>query len=321
VTLAVATAPQLNAAEATQGYISIRDASYQYRGGGAPALNHVSLEIRRGSCCGLLGPNGAGKSTLLSLLMGLQKLQTGSMRVAGYDLGADAAPVRALSALVPQDFAYYAGLTGAENLRFFAAIYGLAGSRWHERHDYCVRICGLEAMLYQRAEQYSGGMKRRLNLAIGLLASPQILYLDEPTVGIDAISRQVILAAIRALRTAGVTLIYTSHYMEEVESICDDLAIIDHGQVVAQGSTSELLRDKMGTTLVVEFALQPDQLLLGALHSWSARPLGERSIEMKLANAADLAAIMIACNERGHEIRQLQFGVGRLERRYLEILE
>jgi ABC-2 type transport system ATP-binding protein len=183
-----------------------------------------------------------------------------------------------------------------------------------------VRICGLEALLQRRAEEYSGGMKRRLNLAIGLLGSPQILYLDEPTVGIDAISRQVILDAIRALHANGVTLIYTSHYMEEVESICDQLAIVHHGHVVAQGSTLDLLRNPTGTALVVEFATRPDQQQLGGLEPWSAHLLSGRTYQLTLANAADLATVIAACNERGLEICQLQFGAGRLERRYLELL-
>jgi ABC-2 type transport system ATP-binding protein len=321
VTPAVAVAQGSGPAVETAGYLSIRDVCYRYRRGARQALSQVSLDIQRGSCFGLLGPNGAGKSTLLSLLMGLRKLQEGSIRIAGHDLGANAAAVRSLSALVPQDFAFYAGLTGAENLRFFAAVYGVLPEQWRERYDYCVRICGLEASLHQRAEQYSGGMKRRLNLAIGLLGRPHILYLDEPTVGIDAISRQVILDAIRSLRTSGVTLIYTSHYMEEVESICDDLAIINNGRVVARGSTSELLHERMGTTLVLEFSAQPNPLLLAAFQAWSVQPLGARTFQMTLANAADLVAVITACRERGLEIRQLQFGAGRLERRYLELLK
>ncbi len=144
---------------------------------------------------------------------------------------------------MPQDLAFYPALTGRENLKYFADVYGLSTAQWRQRLEYCVEVCRLDEVLEQRAARYSGGLKRRLNLAIGLLHAPRILYLDEPTVGIDARSRQVIVAAIKALRAAGTTLVYTSHYMEEIEAICDTLAVIDHGRVVARGTTADLVRD------------------------------------------------------------------------------
>jgi ABC-2 type transport system ATP-binding protein len=226
----------------TEPLISIRGLVFRYAGATRPALEEVDLDIPQGCSFGLLGPNGAGKTTLLSLLTGLLPPQQGEIHVAGLELAREPARVRRLTGLVPQDLAYYPALTGRENLRFFADVYGLSAAQWRERLDHCVAVCQLDEVLDQRAAHYSGGLKRRLNLAIGLLHSPQILYLDEPTVGIDARSRQVIVAAIKALAAQGTTLVYTSHYMEEIESICDTLAVIDHGHVVARGTPADLAR-------------------------------------------------------------------------------
>jgi ABC-2 type transport system ATP-binding protein len=220
--------------------IRIKGLTYRYAGATRAALEDVALDIPRGASFGLLGPNGAGKTTLLSLLTGLLPPQAGEIRIAGLDPAKDARRIRALTGLVPQDLAYYPALTGRENLRFFADVYGLTATQWQERLAWCVEVSRLDEVLEQRAGQYSGGLKRRLNLAIGLLHAPQILYLDEPTVGIDARSRQVIVSAIKALRDGGTTLIYTSHYMEEIEAICDEIAVVDHGHVVARGTTAEL---------------------------------------------------------------------------------
>ena len=221
--------------------VSIKGLAYHYAGAASPALEDVDLDIPQGSSFGLLGPNGAGKTTLLSLLTGLLPPQRGEIRIAGLDPAREPARVRALTGLVPQDLAFYPQLSGRENLRFFADVYGLSAQQWPQRLEYCVAVCRLDEVLDQRAARYSGGLKRRLNLAIGLLHAPQLLYLDEPTVGIDARSRQVIVEAIKALRAQGTTLVYTSHYMEEIEAICDTLAVIDHGHVVARGTTAELV--------------------------------------------------------------------------------
>lgn len=223
--------------------VSIEGLAYRYAGAPRPALQDVDLAIPQGASFGLLGPNGAGKTTLLSLLTGLLPPQQGGIRIAGLDPAREPARIRALTGLVPQDLAFYPQLTGRENLRFFADVYGLTAVQWPQRLAHCVAVCQLDEVLDQRAAHYSGGLKRRLNLAIGLLHAPQLLYLDEPTVGIDARSRQVIVAAIKALRAQGTTLVYTSHYMEEIEAICDTLAVIDHGRVVARGTTAELVRD------------------------------------------------------------------------------
>jgi ABC-2 type transport system ATP-binding protein len=311
-------APQ---APAQAGDIEIDNVSHRYPGADRPALDGITLRIPAGSSFGLLGPNGAGKTTLLSMLIGLLRPDSGTIRVAGHDVESATREVRSLSALVPQDLAFYLALTGLENLRFFARVYGLTPAQWRERLEYCTRVCGLQELLGKRAQDYSGGMKRRLNLAIGLLNAPQILYLDEPTVGIDALSRQVIVEAIQALRAGGTTVIYTSHYMEEVEAICDEIAIINHGRLMIRSSTAELLQQNAGKTLLVTFTAPPSAAALQALQAWSPRAVEKEQFEFTLPPGAELATVLQSFAHEQLQVGQLQFGVSRLERIYLEYLK
>lgn len=221
--------------------IDIQQLGFTYPGETAPALAAINLVIPAGSCFGLLGPNGAGKSTLLSILTGILPLQTGRVSINGRSLADNTRHHREWAALVPQDYAFYQALTARENLDCFAGLYGLRGATKRERIDFAVTVCGLEQLLDKRAANCSGGVKRRLNLAIGLLNRPQILYLDEPTVGIDAQSRHFILASIRQLQASGMTIVYTSHYMEEIQAICDGLAIIDHGRLLLADSMANVM--------------------------------------------------------------------------------
>jgi ABC-2 type transport system ATP-binding protein len=227
--------------------ICIEQLSHTYAGAALLALDNVTLTIARGTFFGLLGPNGAGKTTLISVMTGILPLQKGEVSVLGRRLSQERDAVLTLTALVPQDYAFYPRLTGRENLRFFAGINGLHGALAAERMDKAITICGIRDYLDRMAGAYSGGLKRRLNLAIGLLNDPRVLYLDEPTVGIDTQSRRIILEAIKALKTEGNTVIYTSHYMEEVEQLCDTVAIIDSGRVIEHQSIRDLLRPKPGS--------------------------------------------------------------------------
>lgn len=301
--------------------IEINQLSHRYAKANTLALDNITLSIPHGSSFGLLGPNGAGKTTLLSVLTGLQAPQTGSVNVAGQDITHHAAATKAISAYVPQDYAFYLALSGRENLRFFANVYGLSSAQWRERLEYCVQVCRLQELLDKRTAQYSGGMKRRLNLAIGLLNAPQILYLDEPTVGIDAQSRQVIIAAIQSLRSQGTTVIYTSHYMEEVEALCDELAIINHGRVVARDTTAKLLQRGQDKTLLLSFTQAPSAEVLQSLQRWQPQALHARQYELSLSQAGELEQIVQLCNAQQLQIEQAQFGVSRLERIYLSLLQ
>jgi ABC-2 type transport system ATP-binding protein len=222
--------------------VEITDLTKIYPGTDRPALDGLNLTIPAGRFFGLLGPNGAGKSTLLSILSGLRAPTRGQVRVTGLDVRRAPHPVKALLGLVPQDLALYPTLTARENLLFFGRMHGLGGARLRVRVDACLAIARLEELADRRAETYSGGMKRRLNLVIGLIHEPQLLILDEPTVGIDPQSRLFIHDSLRALHTAGMTILYSTHYMEEAEQLCDDVAIIDHGRILARGTVPDLLR-------------------------------------------------------------------------------
>lgn len=298
--------------------IDLRDVTYRYRGADALALDRLSLDVPRGVIFGLLGPNGAGKSTLLRLLSGSLEIQEGAIRIDGAAASGQAHGVKRKTALTPQDYAFYEELTGRENLDFFAGVHGLSRVRRHERIASCARICRLDEVLDRRAGRYSGGLKRRLNLAIALLNEPRILYLDEPTVGIDAESRQYIVAAVRALQQAGVTIVYTSHYMEEVEQLCDVVAIIDHGRVIARERTDELLRREGGETLHVRLRT-PSPALLEPLGAYRPRHIDYRLWTLS-APRDQLVAALEVFHAHGALIERVQYGVSRLETIYMQLL-
>ena len=223
--------------------LKVERLSFRYPGGEEAVLHDLTLEIPTGGIFGLLGPNGAGKTTLISILAGQLRAPAGRIAFEGTPLEELRRREPAALGLVPQDFAFYPMLTGAENLRFFAAVQGLGGERLRERVAAVAAFARIENVLGRRAGQLSGGLRRRLNLAIGLLTEPRILLLDEPTVGVDPQSRAFLLESIRGLAASGRTIVYTSHYMEEVEAICDHVAIIDAGRVLRTGALDELLRD------------------------------------------------------------------------------
>jgi ABC-2 type transport system ATP-binding protein len=302
------------------GHIVIEHLTHRYPNSEAPALDDISLIIARGSTFGLLGPNGAGKSTLLSVLTGIAKPQTGRVLVAGLDLAAAADSVKARSALVPQEYAFYPSLTGRENLKFFAGLYRLNAEQWRDRLTQCVDVCRLGEVLDQRADHYSGGLKRRLNLAIGLLAKPEVLYLDEPTVGIDAVSRGYILDAIAKLKETDVTIVYTSHYMEEVEMLCDDLAVIDHGRVIVRDRIANLLSRDAKKILQLTTAQPFSDAARIALAPWNPVFDSDSKVTLTtdLQQLPDLLRVSAAHDLR---IEQLQFGVSRLHDVYLRLLE
>src|SRR5258706_14540434 len=209
------------------GMLSVDGVSFRYDGGEEPVLRELSIRVPAGGIFGLLGPNGAGKTTLISILAGKLRASSGRVSVDGAPLEELRRREPASLGLVPQEFAFYPMLTCTENLRFFGAVQGLGGARLRERVDSVANFARIVNVMPRRAGELSGGLRRRLNLAIGLLTEPRILLLDEPTVGVDPQSRSFLLDSIRALAGEGRTILYTSHYMEEVEAICDRVAIID----------------------------------------------------------------------------------------------
>ncbi|HDH25015.1 MAG TPA: ABC transporter ATP-binding protein [Actinobacteria bacterium] len=208
---------------------------------GLVAVDDVSFQVAEGETYGLLGPNGAGKTTTISMIAGLIKADAGSVTVAGQPVTTRSVKARAAIGLVPQDVAVYPDLTARENIRFFGKLYGLTSARLAARADEVLEIIGLSERADDRVEEYSGGMKRRLNIGIGLLHEPRLLILDEPTVGVDPQSRNAILENVELLGREGMAVIYTTHYMEEAERLCDRVGVIDAGKLVAEGTRRELV--------------------------------------------------------------------------------
>jgi len=220
--------------------------------GHVTAVDGLSLSVRKGEILGLLGPNGAGKSTSVSLSVGLLAPDSGTVSIDEHGNPADPR-VRMKIGVAPQALALYDQLTGDENLRFFGEVYGLSGASLDQRVKWCLDFVGLADRKDDRSFGYSGGMKRRLNLAAALIHDPQLLLLDEPTVGVDPQSRNKIFESIEELHRQGRTIIYTTHYMEEAERLCDRIAIIDGGKLLAFGTLSELLAAHGGPpTLMVK---------------------------------------------------------------------
>ncbi|MFT8708867.1 MAG: ABC transporter ATP-binding protein [Sporolactobacillus sp.] len=209
--------------------------------GSFTAVDHLTLDIADGELFGLLGPNGAGKSTTVSMISTILAPTSGSIRVNGIALDRKPRQIKALMGIVPQDLALYSSLSAADNLAFFGSLYGLGGRALRQRVDEVLEMIELTDKRNQDVDEFSGGMKRRVNLGIALMNRPKLLILDEPTVGIDPQSRVHILETVRRLNAEeGMTVIYTSHYMEEVEALCPRLAIVDHGRLIALGTKEEL---------------------------------------------------------------------------------
>ncbi len=212
------------------------------RFGDLQAVASVTFHINRGETFGLLGPNGAGKTTAISMIAGLLDKDEGSVLLEGEPMDTSSVEARRHIGLVPQELAVYPDLTARENLVFFGRLYELRGRELKTRVDEVLEVIGLADRADDLAKEYSGGMKRRLNIGIGLLHRPHLLILDEPTVGVDPQSRNAILESVEQLSTAGMAVLYTTHYMEEAERLCDRVAIIDEGRIEAEGTRRELVQ-------------------------------------------------------------------------------
>ncbi|NLT41157.1 MAG: ATP-binding cassette domain-containing protein [Anaerolineae bacterium] len=228
------------------------------------AVDGVSFTMQEGEVFGLLGPNGAGKTTVISVLTGVLPPTSGTARIGGHDIVREQAAAKRLNGLVPQDLALYPTLSARDNLEFFGRIYGLSGAELRGRVDAMLDLVGLEDRADDPIERYSGGMKRRANIAAGLLHQPRLLFLDEPTVGVDPQSRHHIFESVRRLnQERGMSILYTSHYMEEVELLCDRVAIMDQGRIIAIDTVKSLVSMLAG---VIHVGLRKaDEELLRAL--------------------------------------------------------
>jgi ABC-2 type transport system ATP-binding protein len=296
--------------------LAIKQLGHRYPKAPGAALSEVSLQAQRGEVLGLLGPNGAGKTTLISHLAGLLPLQHGEILIDGEALAAVRAKTPTRIAVAPQEYAFYPMLSVAENLACFAGAARLQGAQRTARIDASIAFAQLERFAGTRAAQLSGGLKRRLNLAIALLPEPELLLFDEPTVGVDPQSRAFMLDAIKALARQGAAVIYTSHYMEEIEAIADTVVILDHGRVLRAGSLDELLAQDAPMMSLAADGIAPEALVALLSRFGTAEAVGDR-IQLQLS--APPAAVLAALDAADARVRHAEFGRSNLEQLFMSL--
>ncbi len=293
------------------------------RFGDLVAVDGVDLTIHTGETYGLLGPNGAGKTTTISMIAGLLERDAGEVVVAGEAMTTRSVRAKAAIGLVPQEVAIYPDLTGGENLVFFGRLYGMGGPELERRVSEVLDVIGLTDRRGDKTVEYSGGMKRRLNIGIGLLHQPQLLILDEPTVGVDPQSRNAILESVEQLSREGLAVLYTTHYMEEAERLCDRVAIIDQGKVKAEGTRRELVsivgeRDRV--RLVADGRLDDAVKAAGALEGVETVSSGEGDIQVVAVEATTLLpALLEAVTGAGVTVRGVEIEEPDLEAVFLHL--
>jgi len=289
------------------------------------AVKGLRFSIAEGEIFGLLGPNGAGKTTTLSMLSTLFPPTSGDAIIGGFSVVKQADQVRRLIGVVPQEIALYEDLSVRENLAFWGQMYGLAGRVLHQRVDAALGQTGLQEKATHRVRTLSGGMKRRLNIGVGLLHRPRLLFMDEPTVGIDPQSRRAILDTVKELNRQGMTILYTTHYMEEAQELAHRVGIIDHGELIALGTQAELVR-QVGEQQTLRLQFEEDQSVAALAEKFACLPgvarvkaedhslalLGE-SAERMLPPAVQL------CGEVGLRLRTVQIQEPNLEALFLHL--
>jgi len=281
------------------------------------ALDDVSLTVRAGECVGLLGPNGAGKSTLIRSIVG--RVIPNSGRVAVFGQAAGSTQARMALGWVPQELAIYPRISCKENLGSFGRYYGLSGQKLTEAIAWCLHWAALEDRQGELARNLSGGMKRRLNMAAGVLHRPRIVLFDEPTVGVDPQSRNRIFEMIEALKGAGTAVIYTTHYMEEAERLCDRIAIVDHGRIVAEGTKDELIASTFGarSQVLARFAGSSD-----AIATWAARNGGRvtnATVDLTIEQATEIGRLLEDARQAGLELVDVSLRRPNLESVFLHL--
>jgi ABC-2 type transport system ATP-binding protein len=289
--------------------------------GATTAVVDVSLTVARGEVVGLLGPNGAGKSTTVAMICGLVAPDSGKVLIDGEAIAADDSPVKQRIGLVPQDIALYEDLGARSNLELFGALYGIKGALLKERIDAALELVGLGDRAKDKPASYSGGMKRRLNIAAALIHDPDLLILDEPTVGVDPQSRNAIFDNLEALAARGKAIIYTTHYMEEAERLADRVVIIDHGRVVAS-DTPLVLRRSLGSTGLVTLEVEGEVDVVALLQEPGITRADQRDDVLTLAIAdlgASLPHVMTWLAARGHSIRRIASAEANLEDVFLSL--
>jgi linearmycin/streptolysin S transport system ATP-binding protein len=287
--------------------------------GDLQAVKGVSFEVARGETIGLLGPNGAGKTTTVSMIAGLVTPDAGQVLIDGVPVAGETNPVKRRIGLVPQDLALYEELSAQANLELFAALYGIGGARAAGVIDEALALVGLKDRATDRAGTFSGGMKRRLNLAGALLHDPDVLLLDEPTVGVDPQSRNAIFENLETLKKRGKTLVYTTHYMEEAERLCDRIVIVDHGEVIANDTLAGLYRRLPASNkLVVDLVSEFDAAGINAVRGVQSSEIAGNQLSVWLEDLSDDAPGVLAwLSERGQRYEHLATEAPSLETVFL----
>jgi ABC-2 type transport system ATP-binding protein len=303
----------------TAAFLEVREVSKRY--GATVALDRVSFEVSEGEIFGLLGPNGAGKTTLLSIVSCLTQASSGEVRLLGRPIVPGDREIRRLIGVVPQELALYGDLTARENLCFFGELYGVYGGELCRRVERILAAIGLEDKAGERVRTFSGGMKRRLNLGIALVHGPRLLLLDEPTVGVDPQSRNHIFEEVRRLNGAGLTLVYTSHYMEEVQALCPRIGIMDVGRLAACDTLPRLLQLLPGVIRLRIGSLTPGlREQLKKMAGVSLRERDGRTLELECGDVkAVLVELMRILQKVGAELVSLEIEETSLERVFLHL--
>ncbi|QQZ11274.1 ABC transporter ATP-binding protein [Heyndrickxia vini] len=292
--------------------------------GNKEVVKGVSLQVEKGESFGLLGPNGAGKSTTISMICGLVPFNEGDITVDGISVKKNPLDIKKKIGVVPQDIALYPTMSAIDNLIFWGKMYGLHGKEVKNRANEVLKIVGLSDRAKDKIETFSGGMKRRINIGAALMHKPQLLIMDEPTVGIDPQSRNHILETVKKLNEEGMTIIYTSHYMEEVEFLCKRIAIIDHGQLIASGSKIDLCNRLAGGTVLHVQVDQVNPVFINQLKSIDGVENitinTDTSIDIFIQNNENLLSdIVLHSIHSNVKISQLQFQEANLESLFLKL--
>ncbi len=286
------------------------------------ALSNVSLSIKKGELYGLLGPNGAGKTSAINILSSLLKPDSGEIFYEGKSLGKNIAECKKAIGIVPQEIALYEDLTAIENLKFWGSLYGIKGKQLQLKTDKLLDFIGLTDRKDHKIKTYSGGMKRRINIAAALLHDPKIVFMDEPTVGIDPQSRNLIFEVIEELHSRGLTMIYTTHYMEEAERLCDRIGIIDEGKIISEGSLDELKKaSSVQEEIQVDFS-NPQKTDLTMMSNHFNGQLSIQANRMTLSSSktnTDLLELIQMCTNANLQLEKLDVRSLSLESIFLEL--
>ncbi|WP_168122984.1 ABC transporter ATP-binding protein [Paenibacillus sp. HB172176] len=287
------------------------------------AVDNISLKISEGEIFGFLGANGAGKSTTINMIASLLRSTKGEIELLGKNIAKNSRFAKTNIGIVPQDLAIYEDMTAYENVSFFAGLYGLRGELLRDRSEEALQFVGLEDKHKSYPKNFSGGMKRRLNIACAIAHRPKLIIMDEPTVGIDPQSRNYILNSVRKLNDMGCTIIYTSHYMEEVEEICTRIAIVDHGKVIADGTKQQLMsmiKDTKDVWIEVKSTEAIDQRALSAIQGVTALSLEEQTVKItSKVEVNNLNLIIQLLIKQGVEIRSIDEQAPNLESVFLTL--